>query len=180
MPIVRIAHVGLDGRELEVSASDPLPVIARDTRLVIYNPDTIIVSATAGSPVNIDPLGTSGANPPPTIELPDAWRIRRIIITALRECTGDLVATLESRLYGRLVDKSGNPVNTTWTVGGISSIAGANDGTASGGVRYTRLVIPSSLIGVLGFGQYRITFHRSNVGGSGELRLSHIKVYVEF
>ena len=158
----------------------PYPVIARDTRLIIYNPDTIIVSATSASPNNIDPLGTSGANLPPTIVFPDAWRIRRIIITALRECTDTLVATLEARLYGRLVGESGNPVNTTWAVGGSSSIAGGNDGTASGGIRYTRLVIPATIGAVFGFDQYRITFHRSNVGGSGELRLSHIKVYVEF
>lgn len=157
----------------------PVPVIARDTRLVLYNPNTIIVTATNASSNNIDPLGTSGSNPPPTIVLPDAFRIRRVIITALRECTDTLQATLETRVYGRVVNASGNVVNNTWEVGGIGSITGANDGAAFGGVRYTRLVLPSSIAGIFGFDQYRITFSMSNQSGTGEFRLSHIKVYVE-
>ena len=160
--------------------SRPLPVIARDSRLIIYNSGTIVVSATSASANNIDPLGTSGTNPPPTIVLPDAWRIRRLIVVALRESTGDLQCTLEARLFGRLVNNGGNPVNATWAVGSGSSFASANDGSAFGGVRFTRLVLPGTLSGVQGFDQYRITFSRSNNTGTGDLNLSHIKVYAEF
>jgi len=155
----------------------PYPVIARDTRLVIYNPDTIVVSATSPSPNNIDPLGTSGTNAPPTIVLPDAWRIRRIIITARRECTDSLQAQLEAWLYGRLLDVNGNPVYT-WAYSPNITVW-ANEGSSSGGTRFTRLILPSALSGVLGCDQYRITFRLVNPSGSGEFRLSHIKVYVE-
>ena len=181
VPAPYVHPIYTDGQiDTPVATNSPLPVIARDTRLILYNPNTIVVSATSGQFTNIDPLGTSGTNPPPTIELPDAWRVRRVIVVALRESTGDLQCTLEARLYGRLVDNSGNPVNATWFVGGGASIGNANDGGAIGGVRFTRLVMPSTLSGVLGFDQYRITFHRSSVTGTGELRLSHIKVYAEF
>ena len=154
-----------------------LPVIARDTRLIIYNPDTIVVSATTPSPANVDPLGTSGTNAPPTIALPDAWRIRRIIITALRQCTDTLQATLEAWLYGRLVDANGDPVYA-WAYSPNITVS-ANEGSSFGGTRFTRLVLPSALSGVLGCDQYRITFRLVNPSGSGEFRLSHIKVYVE-
>jgi len=164
--------------------SRPLPVIARDTRLIIYNPGTIVVPVTAGAnPTFVDPLGTSGTNPPPTVALPDAWRIRRFVITAFRECTGDLQGIIYAVLYGRLVGDDGDPVNTAWAGpgGGGHFGFGQESTSASGGsARFTRIVVPNTLSGVLGLDQYRIVFHMTNNTGTGECRLSHIKVYAEF
>lgn len=161
------------GEQEIVRTDNPLPVVPRDATLVIYNPMTIEITATSANPNNIDPLGDkTGA---PTIVIPNAWQIRRITIVGLRNSTA--TATLEARLYGRLVDANGNPIDNTWWVRG-GDLSNANDGTAYSGTHWTRIIFPATIGAPFGFDQYRITFHLSSSSG-GKHTLSHIRIYVE-
>ena len=182
MPIVRIAHVGLDGRELEVSASDPLPVIARDTRLVIANNDTPFVPSLNANPsttntdlfgntdFNIANIGIYSEQAIPNIVVADAWRIRRFVILFERTGSGSTNVEIALVIYGRLIRPDGSP--TQWRTVGSASDSGSSAGSA-------RLVVPSTLSGVFGWDQYRITFRR-NPNSDPAPELSNIRVYAEF
>jgi len=158
----------------------PFPVIARDARLVAANdtapfvptqgllnaPDlTDMFGNTNSSRANI---GIARGNTSADVVVPDVWRIRRFIVTLNRSTSGATV-NIVCVLWGRLLAPDGTPTQN-WR-----QVATANE---SGITEIPlRFVIPSSLAGVLGYDQYRITFRRDQ---NTELQLSLIRVYAEF
>ena len=160
----------------------PFPVIARDTRLVAVNDTTPIVPTQSGSPSanQIDLFGStngSRANIGITvgstdadIVIPDVWRIRRFIVLFARTASGGTSVTIGCTVYGRLLTPDGTP--SVWR-----RITESTESGSSGGV--LRFVIPSSLAGVLGYDQYRITFRRDQTSDPAP-ELSLIRVYAEF
>lgn len=183
MPIVRIAHVGLGGQELEVSASDPLPVIARDTRLIAVNNDTpfepSLSSGFGGSltdmfgntNANVANFGISVPNHVPNIVIPDAWRIRRLVVVYFRTASGGTNVEIGVAIYARLIKADGTPTNWRY-LNHANDSAFANEAPA-------RLVIPTSLAGVFGYDQYRLVFRRSP-DSTPAPQISDIRVYAEF
>ena len=160
----------------------PFPVIARDTRLIAANDTASFVPslATSHSANHIDLFGnTTGSranigiavgSTDADIVIPDAWRIRRFIVLFQRTGSGATSVTIVCNIYGRLLAPDGTP--TAWR-----RITDATDSGSMGGT--LRLVIPSSLGGVQGFDQYRITFRR-DPDSTPAPELSLVRVYAEF
>jgi hypothetical protein len=161
----------------------PLPVIARDTRLLLVNDTAPFVPtlATNSSPSNTDVFGntdssranigiargSTGAD----IVIPDVWRIRRLIVICNRSSSGGTSVATTCAIYGRLLAPDGTP--TAWR-----TVANATD-SASTGTFPIRFTLPSSLSGVQGFDQYRIVFRR-DPDSSPAVELSLVRVYAEF
>jgi len=165
-----------------VSTTAPFPVIVRDTRLVAVNDTTSFTPTlsantsvnhtdlfgnTNGSRANI---GIAVGNTSADIVIPDPWRIRRFIVLCQRTASGGTTVTIVCNVFGRLLAPDGTP--SPWR-----RITDASDSGTSGGT--ARLVLPSSLTGVLGFDQYRITFRRDQTSEPAP-ELSLIRVYAEF
>ena len=160
----------------------PLPVIARDTRLVVANDTTSFAPtlATSNSPGHTDLFGNTNSSranigiavgsTDADIVIPDPWRIRRFIVLFQRTASGATTVTIGCSVFGRLLAPDGTP--TAWR-----RITEATDSGSSGGT--LRFAIPSSLAGVQGFDQYRITFRRDQTSDPAP-ELSLIRVYAEF
>jgi hypothetical protein len=161
----------------------PLPVIARDTRLVAVNDTEPFVPSlgSSNSPGHTDifgstnslranigiTMGSTGAD----IVIPDPWRIRRFIVLCYRSVSGTTNVAATCTVYGRLLAPDGTP--TPWrTIVSVSDVALNNDVPI-------RFVLPSSLAGVFGFDQYRIVFRREPDSNPAP-QLSLIRVYAEF
>jgi hypothetical protein len=160
----------------------PLPVIARDARLVAANDSTSftptlatsnasnhtdIFGNTNGSRANIGiAVGSTDAD----IVIPDAWRIRRFIVLFQRTASGGTNVNITCTVYGRLLAPDGTPSN--WR-----TVATATDTGAS--LALIRFVLPSSLAGAQAFDQYRIVFRR-DPDSTPQPELSLIRVYAEF
>jgi len=160
----------------------PLPVIARDTRLVAAN-DTTPFTPSLGSSNSFghtDLFGnTSGranigiavGSTDADIVIPDPWRIRRFIVLCNRSASGTTNVTVTCTVYGRLLVPDGTP--TAWrTIASVSDAAFNNSAPL-------RFVLPTSLAGVFGFDQYRIVFRR-DPDSTPAPELSLIRVYAEF
>jgi hypothetical protein len=160
----------------------PLPVIARDSRVIAVNDTTSFTPtlATGNSPGHTDIFGSTNASranigiavgsTDADILIPDPWRIRRFIVVANRTASGGTSVSIVCNVYGRLLAPDGTP--TGWR-----RIADATDSSSlSSAIRF---VIPTSLSGVLGFDQYRITFRR-DPDSTPTPELSLIRVYAEF
>jgi hypothetical protein len=161
----------------------PLPVIARDTRLVAVNntePFTPTL-ATSNAPSNTDifgstnslranigiAMGSTGAD----IVIPDPWRIRRFIVLCNRSASGATNVAVTCTVYGRLLAPDGTA--TSWR-----TVASVSDGAFNYSVPI-RFVVPSSLAGVFGYDQYRIVFRR-DPDSTPAPELSLIRVYAEY
>jgi len=162
----------------------PLPVIARDTRLVAVN-DTIafvptlsantatvqtdIFGNSDGSRANIGiATGITNAD----IVIPDPWRIRRFVVVCQRSGSGSTNVAITCSVWGRLLASDGTPA------AGWRWLAQSSEGAFNSSVPI-RFVLPSSLAGVLGFDQYRIVFRRDPDSDPAP-QLSLIRVYAEF
>jgi hypothetical protein len=161
----------------------PLPVITRDTRLVIVNDTTSFTptQATSNSAGHTDIFGNTNVNranigiavgsTDADIVIPDPWRIRRFIVVANRTASGTTSVAITCTVYGRLLAPDGAP--TGWrTVVSVSDTAFANDAPM-------RFVLPSSLSGAQGYDQYRITFRR-DPDSTPAPQISLVRVYAEF
>ena len=172
-----------DGRIVDVRDESPLPVIARDTRLVIANNDTPFVPSlnASNSISNTDVFGNTdnaianigiySEQAIPNIVIADAWRIRRFVILFERTGSGSTNVEIAVSIVGRLIRPDGTP--TGWR--GVGS---ATDSSFSNAAP-ARLVVATTLSGVFGWDQYRITFRR-NPDSTPAPELSNIRVYVEF
>ena len=162
----------------------PLPVIARDTRLVAVN-DTIafvptlstntatvqtdIFGNSDGSRANIGiATGITNAD----VVIPDPWRIRRFIVVCQRSASGSTNVAITCSVWGRLLAPDGTPA------AGWRWLTQSSDGALNSSVPI-RFVLPSSLAGVFGFDQYRIVFRR-DPDSTPAPELSLIRVYAEF
>jgi len=160
----------------------PLPVIARDTRLVAVNDTTPFVPsfATTNSPSHTDIFGSTNAlranigivvgNTGADVVIPDAWRIRRVIVLANRTATGSTSVGIHCVVYARLLAPDGTP--TSWR-----TLATTSEASPSSYV--LRFALPASLAGVFGYDQYRIVFRRDTESDPAP-QLSLIRVYAEF
>jgi len=160
----------------------PFPVIARDTRLVAVNDTTSFTPTlaanpssnhtdlfgnTTGSRANIGiAVGSTDAD----IVIPDVWRVRRFIVLFARTGSGGTNVSIGCSVWGRLLAPDGTP--SVWR-----RITEATD--SGSGSNTLRFAIPSSLGGVQGFDQYRITFRREQTSDPAP-ELSQIRVYAEF
>jgi hypothetical protein len=160
----------------------PLPVIARDSRLVAVNDTTPIIptQATSSSSSHTDLFGNTASranigiavgSTDADIVIPDPWRIRRFIVVCSRTASGGTSVTIGCAFWGRLLAPDGT--STSWR-----NIGESTD-TASSSSRPIRFVMPSSLSGVFGYDQYRITFRR-DPDSTPQPELSLIRVYAEF
>jgi hypothetical protein len=160
----------------------PLPVIARDTRLVAANDTTTIIPSlgSSNSPAHTDLFGnTSGSranigiavgSTDADVVILDPWRIRRLIVVCNRTASGSTSVGITCTVFGRLLSPDGTP--TPWR-----QITNATDtGTTAGTIRFA---LPGSLSGVFGFDQYRITFRRDQASDPAP-ELSLIRLYAEF
>ena len=171
-----------DSTIVDVTEESPLPVIARDTRLVIANNDTPFVpTLNANNSINntdlfgvadgnIANLGIYSEQAPPDVIVADAWRIRRFVILFERTASGGTSVDIAVTVFGRLVRPDGSV--TPWRTVGSASDNGSSVGSA-------RLVVATTLSGVFGWDQYRITFRR-NPNSDPAPELSNIRVYAEF
>jgi hypothetical protein len=162
----------------------PLPVVARDTRLVAANDTTSFIPslATGNLPGHTDIFGNTNGNranigiavgsTDADIVIPDPWRIRRFIVVCNRSGSGTTNVAITCTVYGRLLAPDGTP-----TVG-WRSVASVSDGAFNNDTSI-RFVLPSSLAGVFGYDQYRIVFRR-DPNSTPEPQLSLIRVYAEF
>ena len=159
----------------------PYPVIARDTRLVAVNDTTSFTPTLAAnhSANHTDIFGNTGSRAnigiavggtDADIVIPDPWRIRRFIVLFQRTASGATTVTIGCSVFGRLLAPDGTP--TAWR-----RITEATD--SGSGSNTLRFAIPSSLAGVQGFDQYRITFRRDQTSDPAP-ELSLIRVYAEF
>jgi hypothetical protein len=160
----------------------PLPVIARDTRLVVVNDTTTITPslATSSSTGHTDIFGSTNSSranigiavggTDADIVIPDVWRIRRFIVLFSRTGSGGTSVSIGCSVWGRLLAPDGTP--SAWRRIAESTDSGSGAGTV-------RLIIPSSLAGVQGFDQYRITFRR-DPDSTPAPELSLIRVYAEY
>ena len=162
----------------------PLPVIARDTRLVAVNNTiafvpTLSTSNTAGqtdvfgnSDGSRANIGIATDSTSADIVIPDPWRIRRFIVVCQRSASGSTNVAISCSVWGRLLAPDGTPV-VGWRWLAQSSDSAFNVSLP------IRFVIPSSLAGVFGFDQYRIVFRR-DPDSTPAPELSLIRVYAEF
>jgi hypothetical protein len=160
----------------------PLPVIARDTRVVAVNDTTSFVPTlgTSNAPSHTDLFGSTNisranigiavGSTDADIVIPDPWRIRRFILLANRTGSGSTSVSIVCNVFGRLLAPDGTP--TGWR----RIVEATETGNGSNAIRF---VIPTSLSGVLGFDQYRITFRR-DPDSTPAPELSLIRVYAEF
>jgi len=159
----------------------PYPVIARDTRLVAVNDTTSFTPTLAANPLanHTDIFGNTGlranigiavGSTDADIVIPDVWRVRRFIVLFARTASGATTVTIGCSVFGRLLAPDGTP--TAWR-----RITEATD--SGSGSNTLRFAIPSSLAGVQGFDQYRITFRRDQTSDPAP-ELSLIRVYAEF
>jgi hypothetical protein len=162
----------------------PLPVIARDTRLVAANDTTSfapslattnfpwhtdIFGSTTNSRANIGiAVGSTGAD----VVIPDPWRIRRFIVLCYRSASGTTNVAITCTVYGRLLAPDGTPTPSWRSLASVSDVAFNNDAPM-------RFVLPSSLAGVFGYDQYRIVFRR-DPDSTPAPELSLIRVYAEY
>jgi len=161
----------------------PLPVIARDTRLVAVNDTTPFIPSLGSNnlPGHTDMFGNTGSvranigiavgSTDADIVIPDPWRIRRFIVLCQRSSSGTTNVAITCAVYGRLLASDGGA--TAWR-----SIISASDVAFSNNAPI-RFVLPSSLFGVFGFDQYRIVFRRDPDSTTAP-ELSLIRVYAEF
>jgi len=160
----------------------PFPVIARDTRLVAVNDTTPIIPTQSGSSSanQIDLFGSTNSSranigiavgsTDADIVIPDVWRVRRFIVLFARTGSGGTNVSIGCSVWGRLLAPDGTP--SVWRRIAESTDSGSSASTV-------RLLIPSSLAGVQGFDQYRITFRRDQTSDPAP-ELSLIRVYAEF
>jgi hypothetical protein len=160
----------------------PLPVIARDTRLVAVNDTTAFVPSlgTNNSSGHTDLFGNTNfsranigiavGNTDADIVIPDPWRIRRFVVICSRTASGSTSVGIACTVLGRLLAPDGTP--TPWR-----QLASATD-TATLAVMI-RFILPGSLAGVFGCDQYRIVFRRDPDSDPAP-QLSLIRVYAEF
>jgi len=161
----------------------PLPVIARDTRLVVANDTTPFIPSLGSnnSPVHTDMFGSTNSaranigialgSTDADIVIPDPWRIRRFVVVCNRSSSGTTNVAITCTIYGRFLAPDGTP--TGWrTVSTASDVAFSNNAPM-------RFVLPSSLAGVFGFDQYRIVFRR-DIDSTTAPELSLVRVYAEF
>jgi hypothetical protein len=163
--------------------SRPFPVVARDSRLVIANETTVITPtfSSSSAPSQTDMFGNTDSNRAnigiavgstvPDIVLPDAWRIRRFVVVCNRTSSGSTNVGIVCTVWSRLVAPDGTPTS------GWRTVSTATDTTTY--AIATRFAIPSSLAGINGYDQYRITFRR-DTDTTPPVQLSNIRVYVEF
>jgi len=172
-----------DSTIVDVRDESPLPVIARDTRLIAANNDTPFVPSLSvidlaghtdvfgNTDFNIANIGIYSEQAQPNIVVADAWRIRRFVILYFRTASGGTSVGIWVQVWGRLIRVDGTA--TVWRgVGGTTDSSYANEAPA-------RLVVNSLLNGVFGYDQYRITFRR-NPDSDPAPELSNIRVYAEF
>ena len=161
----------------------PLPVIARDTRLVAVNDTTSFVPSLGSNnlPGHTDLFGNTNSfranigiavgSTDADIVIPDPWRIRRFIVLCNRTASGTTNVTITCTVLGRLLAPDGT--GTPWRgVGTTSEVAFNNTAPM-------RFVLPGSLAGVFGYDQYRIVFRR-DPDSTPAPELSLIRVYAEF
>ncbi len=160
----------------------PFPVIARDTRLVLVNNTTPFVPtlATSGAPNHTDVFGSTNisranigiavGSAEPDVVILDPWRVRRFIVVFNRTASGTTSVNITCTVYGRLVAPDGTPTN--WR-----TVATGSDSVSVSGA--TRLPIPSSISGVLGFDQYRIVFRR-DPDSTPAPEITLVRVYAEY
>ena len=161
----------------------PLPVIARDSRLVIANDTTSFTptQSTSNFPAHTDIFGNTSVSranigiavgsTDADIVIPDPWRIRRFIVLCYRSASGTTNVAITCTVLGRLLAPDGTA--TPWR--GIVSVSeGAFNNNAS-----MRFVLPGSLAGVFGYDQYRIVFRR-DPDSTPAPELSLVRVYAEF
>jgi len=162
----------------------PLPVIARDTRLVVANDTTLFTPtlSTGSSPGQTDVFGNSDGSRAnigiavgstnADIVIPDPWRIRRFIVVCHRSASGTTNVAITCTVWGRLLAPDGTPAaGWRWLTQ-----------TSDGNFNYSsplRFVLPGSLAGVFGFDQYRIVFRREPDSNPAP-QLSLVRVYAEF
>ena len=160
----------------------PLPVIARDTRLVAVNDTIAFVPslATVNLPGHTDLFGSTNwaranigiavGSTDADIVIPDPWRIRRFVVLCNRTGSGTTSVGINCTLFGRLLAPDGTPTGwrTVATASDISQFSFA-----------LRFVLPSSLAGVFGLDQYRIVFRR-DPDSTPAPELSLVRVYAEF
>ena len=166
-----------------VSTTAPFPVIERDTRLIAANDTTPFIPSLGSSNSNVhtDIFGNTGGsranigiavgNTSADIVIPDPWRIRRFVVLCNRTASGSTSVGITCTVSGRLLAPDGTTTN--WRSVGSSSEAGFS----SAGV--LRFAIPSTVAGVFGYDQYRITFRR-DPDSTPAPELSLIRVYAEF
>jgi len=160
----------------------PFPVIARDTRLVAVNDTTSFTPTLSANPSSNHTdlfgnatgsranIGIAVGSTDADIVIPDVWRVRRFIVLFARTGSGGTSVSIGCSVWGRLLAPDGTP--SVWR-----RIAESTDGASSAST--VRLIIPSSLGGVQGFDQYRITFRREQTSDPAP-ELSQIRVYAEF
>jgi hypothetical protein len=161
----------------------PLPVIARDTRLVAANDTTPFTPtlSTNNLPGHTDLFGNTNApranigiavgSTDADVVIPDAWRIRRFIVLCDRSASGTTGVSITCWVWGRLLAPDGTP--TLWR-----GIVGVSDSAFSNGSPI-RFVLPSSTSGAFGYDQYRFTFRR-DPDSTPAPQLSLVRVYAEF
>ena len=162
----------------------PVPVIARDTRLVAVNNtrafvptlstnntmgQTDVLGNSEGSRANI---GIAAGSTNADFVIPDAWRIRRFIVVCQRGASGSTNVTITCSLWGRLLAPDGTPA-AGWRWLTQSSDSAFNVSLP------IRFVLPTTLAGVFGFDQYRIVFRR-DLDSNPAPQLSLVRVYAEF
>ena len=161
----------------------PLPVIARDTRLVAVNDTTPFVPSLAPSnlPGHTDMFGNTGTaranvgiaggSTDVDFVIPDPWRIRRFIVVCYRTPSGTTSVSITCTLLGRLLAPDGGA--SPWRgIVSVTDVAFSNNGPM-------RFVLPGTLAGVFGYDQYRIVFRR-DPDSNPPPELSLIRVYAEF
>jgi len=177
----------------------PLPVIVRDSRLLVAN-NTITFVPTLAQPdqtgqthpkVNHTDIfgntnderaniGISVGDTDADVVIPDPWRIRRVIVVCHRNLTHPYDYSVTCDLWGRLIKPDGTP--TEWRRLGTAT----DSGTADVPMWFP---LASPIGGMQGFDQYRITLRyylNPNVpppvgeGDPPQLQLSLIRAYAEF
>jgi hypothetical protein len=161
----------------------PLPVIARDTRLVIANDTTPFTPtlATSNAASHTDLFGNTDSSRAnisiavgstnADVVIRDAWRIRRFIVVCQRTGSGSTNVGITCIVWARLLAPDGTPT-TNWR--GLTAVTETTNLLLP-----LRFVIPTSLSGVHGFDQYRITFRR-DPDSTPAPELSLVRVYAEF
>jgi len=162
----------------------PVPVIARDTRLVAVNDTRAFVPtlATNNTMGQTDIFGNSDSSRATVgiatgstnvdFAIPDPWRIRRFIVVCQRGASGSTGVTISCSVWGRLLAPDGTPA-AGWRWLGQSSDSAFNVSLP------IRFVLPTTLAGVFGFDQYRIVFRR-DLDSNPAPQLSLVRVYAEF
>ena len=162
----------------------PVPVIARDTRLVAVNDTRAFVPtlATNNTMGQTDIFGNSDSSRATVgiatgstnvdFAIPDPWRIRRFIVVCQRGASGSTGVTISCSVWGRLLAPDGTPTVVWRGIVSVSDVAFSNDVPI-------RFALPTSFTSVFGFDQYRIVFRR-DLDSNPAPQLSLVRVYAEF